>query len=184
MKQLLLRHLPHHNERTACSFRLEGLRHAMHTRARHTHARTHAHTPARTRPHNHTHAQAEYVEQLLSRLGLLHAADTLVGDPTKPKSPGISGGEQRRLALGLGLIGLETPRWVTLLIRIATLEVHSMCVCIYIAVLAPLGPFLSCCSEESPSCQASEAPSGDAWHRHWSSSELETPRWVTLPPCD
>ncbi|KAG5177387.1 hypothetical protein JKP88DRAFT_346958 [Tribonema minus] len=51
----------------------------------------------------------EYIAKLLVRLGMEHAANTLVGDPTRTKSAGISGGEQRRLALGLGVIGLEKP---------------------------------------------------------------------------
>lgn len=52
--------------------------------------------------------KSEYVSELLDKLGLSHAANTQVGD-SGGKIAGISGGEQRRLALALGLVGLRSP---------------------------------------------------------------------------
>eukprot|EP00752_Nemacystus_decipiens_P005654 g5117.t1 len=52
-------------------------------------------------------AQKEHiVSEIMEKLGLSASADTLVGDL---KNPGISGGEKRRLAIGLQMIGLESP---------------------------------------------------------------------------
>ncbi len=45
--------------------------------------------------------QEEYVDDLLSKLGLTKAADTVVGDA---KVRGISGGEKKRLSIGCELI--------------------------------------------------------------------------------
>lgn len=51
------------------------------------------------------------VSDVMDKLGLSRVADTLVGDL---RIPGISGGEKRRLAIGLQLIGLETPSVILL----------------------------------------------------------------------
>ncbi|CAN0139562.1 unnamed protein product, partial [Ectocarpus sp. 12 AP-2014] len=59
-----------------------------------------------------THAQKEeIVSATMDKLGLSRSAETLVGDL---KTPGISGGEKRRLAMGLQMIGLEAPSVILL----------------------------------------------------------------------
>ncbi|CAN0458887.1 unnamed protein product, partial [Ectocarpus sp. 12 AP-2014] len=59
-----------------------------------------------------SHAQKEeIVSATMDKLGLSRSAETLVGDL---KTPGISGGEKRRLAMGLQMIGLEAPSVILL----------------------------------------------------------------------
>ncbi|CAM9708464.1 unnamed protein product, partial [Ectocarpus sp. 13 AM-2016] len=55
--------------------------------------------------------QEEIVSATMDKLGLSRSAETLVGDL---KTPGISGGEKRRLAMGLQMIGLEAPSVILL----------------------------------------------------------------------
>ena len=44
------------------------------------------------------------VEKLLSELDLTRASETMIGSPTNPENPGISGGERRRLCIAMELM--------------------------------------------------------------------------------